>query len=225
MQWPASISRAVSQTRCNPWPKLARFRAAAQRLVRSAWAQHRICLLADAFLRNGSLSGDKDIGSCVEPHLSRRIRVVHAPSMAACAVAQQEIFNDKLAVATRERSPTGTAGYVVEGGLWSSFDFDDLIQCLAVRAREGNKRRGPAASHLRPQSPILNCDTTPISSFSFVIAGRQTSRVWHNSLSKSSSSYSSEASLIKAPWFKPGAFFLTIAGALFRGLESRLMLG
>jgi hypothetical protein len=133
--------------------ELARFRAAAQRLVRSAWAQHRICLLADAFLRNGSLSGDEDIGSCVEPHLSRRIRVVHAPSMAACAVAQQEIFNDKLAVATRERSPTGTAGYVVEGGLWSSFDFDDLIQCLAVRAREGNKRRGPAASHLRPPIP------------------------------------------------------------------------
>ena len=32
MQWPASISRAVSQTRCNPWPKLARFRAAAQRV-------------------------------------------------------------------------------------------------------------------------------------------------------------------------------------------------
>jgi hypothetical protein len=224
MQWPASISRAVSQTRCNPWPKLARFRAAAQRLVRSAWAQHRICLLADAFLRNGSLSGDKDIGSCVEPHLSRRIRVVHAPSMAACAVAQQEIFNDKLAVATRERSPTGTAGYVVEGGLWSSFDFDDLIQRLAGRTNEIDEDGLPSAIYA-PQSPILNCDTTPISSFSFVIAGRQMSRVWHNSLSKCSSSYSSEASLIKAPWFKPGAFFLTIAGALFRGLESRLMLG
>jgi len=54
---------------------------------------------------------------------------VHAPSMAACAVAQQEIFNDKLAVATGERSPTDKAGYVVEGGLSSSFDFDDLIPC------------------------------------------------------------------------------------------------
>jgi hypothetical protein len=43
----------------------------------------------------------------------------------------------------------------VEGGLSSSFDFDDLIQRLAVRAGEGNKRRWPAASHLRPQSQFL----------------------------------------------------------------------
>ena len=62
--------------------------------------------------------------------LSRRIRVVHAPSQAAaCAVAQQEIFNDKLAVAIREvGQPTGTTGYVMAGSLWSSFDFDDVIQ-------------------------------------------------------------------------------------------------
>jgi hypothetical protein len=82
-------------------------------------------------------------------------------------VAQQEIFNDKLAVATGERSPTGKAGYVVEGGLSSSFDFDDLIQRLAVRAREGNKRRWPAASHLRP----------PIPSRQFLIVTHATLRV------------------------------------------------
>jgi hypothetical protein len=59
MKWPASISRAVSQTRCNPWPKLARYSDAAQRLVRSAWARHRIRLLADALLRHSTLSGEQ----------------------------------------------------------------------------------------------------------------------------------------------------------------------
>jgi hypothetical protein len=36
MKWPASISHAVSQIGCKPWAKLARYRDAAQRLVRSA---------------------------------------------------------------------------------------------------------------------------------------------------------------------------------------------
>jgi hypothetical protein len=39
--------------------ELVRFRDAAQRLVRSPWAQHRIHLLADALLRTGSLSGEQ----------------------------------------------------------------------------------------------------------------------------------------------------------------------
>jgi hypothetical protein len=38
---------------------IARYRDAAQRLVRSSWGQARICLLADALLRHGSLSGDQ----------------------------------------------------------------------------------------------------------------------------------------------------------------------
>ena len=38
--------------------KLSRYRDAAQRLVRSAWALERIQLLADALLRNGTLRGD-----------------------------------------------------------------------------------------------------------------------------------------------------------------------
>jgi hypothetical protein len=38
---------------------MARYRDAAQRLVRSPWAQQRIRLLADALLRTGSLSGDE----------------------------------------------------------------------------------------------------------------------------------------------------------------------
>ena len=41
--------------------ELTRYRDAAQRLVRSAWARHRI-VLADALLRNGSLSGDEILG-------------------------------------------------------------------------------------------------------------------------------------------------------------------
>ena len=46
--------------------------------------QHRIHVLADALLRHGTLSGD-EIGGLAS--LSRRIRVVHGPSMAASAVA------------------------------------------------------------------------------------------------------------------------------------------
>jgi hypothetical protein len=39
--------------------ELARHRVAAQRLVRSTWAQHRIVGLADALLRNGALTGEQ----------------------------------------------------------------------------------------------------------------------------------------------------------------------
>jgi hypothetical protein len=39
--------------------ELVRYRDAAQRLVRSAWARHRIRLLADALLRHGTLTGEQ----------------------------------------------------------------------------------------------------------------------------------------------------------------------
>jgi hypothetical protein len=39
--------------------ELVRYRDAAQRLVRSPWAQQRICLLADALMLHGTLSGDE----------------------------------------------------------------------------------------------------------------------------------------------------------------------
>ncbi len=48
--------------------ELARYRDAARRLVRSLWGKRRICLLADALLRGGSLSGD-DIARLAAPHL------------------------------------------------------------------------------------------------------------------------------------------------------------
>ena len=52
------LSRAIA----NPLQaaaELPRCRAAAERLVRSAWAQQRIRLLADALLRCGTLSGEE----------------------------------------------------------------------------------------------------------------------------------------------------------------------
>ena len=67
------------------------------------------------------------------------------------------------------------------------------------------------------QSPILNCDTR-------YIAGLPMSRVWHNSLSKLGSFHSSEASLIKAPWFTLGAFFLRSPGHCFELSKSVLCL-
>jgi hypothetical protein len=42
--------------------ELARYRDAAQRLVRPAWARQRIAVLADALLRHGSLSSDEVLG-------------------------------------------------------------------------------------------------------------------------------------------------------------------
>ena len=42
--------------------ELARYRDAAQRLVRSPWAQRRIVAIADALLQRGSLSGDEILG-------------------------------------------------------------------------------------------------------------------------------------------------------------------
>jgi hypothetical protein len=57
--------------------EIVRYRAAADRLVRADWAQHRIQLVAAALVKRGSLSGD-DIGAlgfsanvtseCGKPH-------------------------------------------------------------------------------------------------------------------------------------------------------------
>jgi hypothetical protein len=39
--------------------EFSRYRDAAQRLIRSPWAQHRIAAIADALPRNGTLSGEE----------------------------------------------------------------------------------------------------------------------------------------------------------------------
>jgi hypothetical protein len=44
--------------------EIARLRDAAQRLVRTAWAQQRIPLIAEALLRRGTLAGD-EIGGMI----------------------------------------------------------------------------------------------------------------------------------------------------------------
>ena len=56
------MARAYLARQLNPLQvgaELVRYRDAAQRLVRSPWAQQRIRVLADALLRTGSLSGDE----------------------------------------------------------------------------------------------------------------------------------------------------------------------
>ena len=52
--------------------ELARYRDAAQRLVRSPWAHHPIHLLADALLRQGTLSGEQIFELARHRGLSRR---------------------------------------------------------------------------------------------------------------------------------------------------------
>ena len=58
-KWPARISGRRIANPLQAAAELARYRDAAQRLVRTAWAQQRIRLLADALQRNGSLSGEE----------------------------------------------------------------------------------------------------------------------------------------------------------------------
>jgi hypothetical protein len=43
--------------------EIARHREAAERLVRTPWAEHRIRLIAEALLRHGTLSGEEICGS------------------------------------------------------------------------------------------------------------------------------------------------------------------
>ena len=52
------LSRAIADP-LQAAAELSRCRAAAERLVRSAWAQQRIRVLADALLRCGTLSGEE----------------------------------------------------------------------------------------------------------------------------------------------------------------------
>jgi hypothetical protein len=49
---------------------------------------------------------------------------------------QEEVFEDKVSFPSSERTATGTACYLARVCLRTGFDFDDLIKCLAVRARE-----------------------------------------------------------------------------------------
>jgi hypothetical protein len=57
----------------------------------------------------------------------------------ARCLAHQKVLQNETVFAARERCATGPASYLPVNGLRSGFDFDDVIKCLAVRAREGNE--------------------------------------------------------------------------------------
>jgi hypothetical protein len=50
--------------------------------------------------------------------------------------SQQEILEDKSAFASGQRSAAGTARQLAINGLWPGFDFDDLIDSVAIRTIE-----------------------------------------------------------------------------------------
>jgi hypothetical protein len=55
----------------------------------------------------------------------------------ATGLSQQEVLEDELAFASGKRSSAGEARQFSKRRLWTCFDFDDLIECLAVRTSEG----------------------------------------------------------------------------------------
>jgi hypothetical protein len=61
--------------------------------------------------------------------------------------SQQEVFEDKVAVASGKRSSAGQALQFFNRRLWPSLDFDEVVERLAVRANKGIVRRWPAAPH------------------------------------------------------------------------------
>jgi hypothetical protein len=48
----------------------------------------------------------------------------------------QKILEDQIPFAASQWSTATTARYLAINRFWSGFDFDDAIQCVAVRAME-----------------------------------------------------------------------------------------
>jgi hypothetical protein len=65
---------------------------------------------------------------------------------------QQEIFEHELVVAARKRRAAGSAAQLPIVRFRSGFDFDDVVERLAVRARERIRRRRPSRRHTRPHT-------------------------------------------------------------------------
>jgi hypothetical protein len=70
------------------------------------------------------------------------------PFLDSRSVPQQEILDHKLTFTIRERTTAGAARYLAIECFRSGFDFDDLIQRIAVRAME----RSLACNHDTPPS-------------------------------------------------------------------------
>jgi hypothetical protein len=64
-------------------------------------------------------------------------------------LAQENVLRNETAFAAGEQCATEHARYLPVDGLGSSFDFDELIKCFAVRALKEDKCRWPAETHLR----------------------------------------------------------------------------
>jgi hypothetical protein len=67
------------------------------------------------------------------------------PPPRARSLPQEEILEHELAFPSGKRAAASTARYPAIIRLRSGFDFDDLIERIAVRAREWIERRWPAA--------------------------------------------------------------------------------
>jgi hypothetical protein len=84
----------------------------------------------------------------VSPFCLRRL----SPSLNAAGVAQQEILYDELAIAGSQRPATDAAGYRAINRFRSGFDFDNMIERIAVRTME---RGWFAGDHDTPPTEIL----------------------------------------------------------------------
>ncbi|MGO9049114.1 MAG: hypothetical protein ACLQFW_19910, partial [Xanthobacteraceae bacterium] len=67
---------------------------------------------------------------------SRVARSGSLPLLTTASFPQHEILHDRFAFAGWQRCAAGSAGYVAINGLWTGFDFDDLIKSITVRAIE-----------------------------------------------------------------------------------------
>jgi hypothetical protein len=59
---------------------------------------------------------------------------------AVASVPQQKILDNEFALAASKWSAAITAGYLAISGFWTGFDFDDVIDRLAIRAFEERLR-------------------------------------------------------------------------------------
>src|SRR5262245_40429057 len=85
---------------------------------------------------------------------SARSKIGPSPS----ALSQEEILQHELSISRHKRTTAGTTGYLPIRCLGPSFDFDQLIERIAVRASECVE---PTA---------INHDTPPMAQFLIVIS-------------------------------------------------------
>ena len=120
----------VSNCLCRRRPRESRHKAAADRR-----------LLAGRPTRRRRQGPDTQSGLSAATHSSRS--------------PQQKIFEHEFVVAARKRRAAGSAGQLPIVRFRSGFDFDDVVERLAVRARERTRRRRSSRRHTRPHTQEL----------------------------------------------------------------------